>query len=92
MKIIKILLTLRQFSVKMILKRLLICLIWFVFVFYYLEIQKKARYITKENVQFFLEMIEEEATEEEIKEMIRLCDGGTEGQVTYENFKNLMTY
>ena len=37
-------------------------------------------------------MIEEEATEEEIKEMIRLCDGGTEGQVTYENFKNLMTY
>lgn len=51
-------------------------------IFYYFFIKlkkKKVRYITKENVQFFLDIIGEEATEEEIKEMIRLCDGGTEG-------------
>ena len=45
--------------------------------------------ITAEDITFFLEYIGEQATEEEIEEMIKMCDADGNGEVSYDEFYKL---
>ena len=49
----------------------------------------KNGYITTEDLAFFLDVLEEEVQEEEIEEMIRLCDIEGHGKVKYEEFQRM---
>ena len=49
----------------------------------------KNGYITTEDLGFFLDVLEEEVQEEEIEEMIRLCDIEGNGRVKYEEFQRM---
>lgn len=49
----------------------------------------KNQYITAEELAFFLDVLEEEVQEEEIEEMIRLCDIEGNGKVKYEEFQRM---
>lgn len=42
--------------------------------------------ITVEDLQFFIEYIGEKATQEELEEMIRMCDMDGGGEVRYDEF------
>jgi len=42
--------------------------------------------ITAEDLSFFLDYIGEKASEDEIEEMIRMCDLSGNGEVVYEQF------
>ena len=49
----------------------------------------KNGHITAEDLAFFLDVLEEEVQEEEIEEMIRLCDIEGNGKVKYEEFQRM---
>lgn len=49
----------------------------------------KNGYITAEELAFFLDVLEEEAQEEEIEEMVRLCDIEGNGKVNWEEFHRM---
>ena len=45
--------------------------------------------LTSEDLTFYLDLIGEKATEEEIDEMIRMCDIDGNGDVKFEEFLKL---
>jgi len=49
------------------------------------------RFVGAMEIRHILEVIGEEVTDEEIDEMIRMCDTDGDGQVTFEEFSKLMT-
>lgn len=49
----------------------------------------KNGFITADDLGFFLDVLEEEVQEEEIEEMIRLCDIEGNGKVKYEEFQRM---
>lgn len=49
------------------------------------------RFVGAMEIRHILEVIGEEVTDEEIDEMIRMCDADGDGQVTFEEFSKLMT-
>jgi len=51
----------------------------------------KNRFVGAMEIRHILEIVGEEATDEEIDEMIRMCDTDGDGQVTYDEFYKLMT-
>merc|ERR1740129_1922125 len=51
----------------------------------------KNRFVGAAEISHILQVIGEEVTDEEIDEMIRLCDADGDGQVTFDEFFKLMT-
>uniref|UniRef100_A0A7S2LSI3 EF-hand domain-containing protein n=1 Tax=Zooxanthella nutricula TaxID=1333877 RepID=A0A7S2LSI3_9DINO len=51
----------------------------------------KNRFVGASEISHILQVIGEEVTDEEIDEMIRLCDTDGDGQVTFDEFYKLMT-
>lgn len=49
------------------------------------------RFVGATEIKHILDTIGEEATDEEIDEMIRMCDTDGDGQVTYDEFYKMMT-
>mmetsp|Transcript_22013 Transcript_22013/g.48653 ORF Transcript_22013/g.48653 Transcript_22013/m.48653 type:complete len:351 (+) Transcript_22013:72-1124(+) len=49
------------------------------------------RFVGAMEIRHILDLIGEEATDEEIDEMIRMCDGDGDGQVTFDEFYKMMT-
>lgn len=50
----------------------------------------KNKFVGAMELKHILDIIGEEATDEEIDEMIRMCDADGDGQVTHDEFKKLM--
>eukprot|EP00928_Gymnodinium_smaydae_P053099 TRINITY_DN37176_c0_g1_i1.p1 TRINITY_DN37176_c0_g1~~TRINITY_DN37176_c0_g1_i1.p1 ORF type:complete len:344 (-),score=103.87 TRINITY_DN37176_c0_g1_i1:241-1272(-) len=48
------------------------------------------RFVGAMEIRHILEVIGEEATDEEIDEMIRMCDNDGDGQVTFDEFQKMM--
>merc|ERR1719401_3008006 len=51
----------------------------------------KNRFVGAMEIKHILDVIGEEATDEEIDEMIRMCDADGDGQVTFDEFQKMMT-
>lgn len=51
----------------------------------------KNRFVGAAEIAHILQVIGEDVTDEEIDEMIRLCDADGDGQVTFDEFKKLMS-
>mmetsp|Transcript_54642 Transcript_54642/g.127776 ORF Transcript_54642/g.127776 Transcript_54642/m.127776 type:complete len:357 (+) Transcript_54642:52-1122(+) len=51
----------------------------------------KNRFVGAMEIRHILDLIGEEATDEEVDEMIRMCDNDGDGQVTFDEFFKLMT-
>lgn len=49
------------------------------------------RFVGAAELQHILQLIGEDVTDEEIDEMIRICDTDGDGQVTFDEFKKMMT-
>merc|ERR1711972_165164 len=51
----------------------------------------KNRFVGAAEINQILQLIGEEVTDEEIDEMIRICDTDGDGQVTFDEFYKMMT-